>query len=111
MHFVYDRIASGRMLKCLVITDDATHEAVAIVPEHTMGGDHLIRVLDGICAQRRKPTVIRSDNVLHREVKSATDNRSPGAAFLHSAMITSLLQAFLPPVKGVLSPIVNTGSA
>lgn len=60
--FVYDRIASGRMLKCLVITDDATHEAVAMVPEHTMGGDHLIRVLDGICSRRGKPSVIRSDN-------------------------------------------------
>ena len=60
--FVYDRVASGRMLKCLVITDDATHEAVAVVPEHTMGGDHLIRVLDGICSRRGKPSVIRSDN-------------------------------------------------
>lgn len=62
MDFVYDRIASGRMLKCLVVLDDATHESVAIVPEHTMGGDHLIRVLEGICAQRGKPAVIRSDN-------------------------------------------------
>jgi transposase InsO family protein len=62
MDFVHDRIASGRTLKCLVVIDDATHESVAIVPEHTMGGDHLIRVLDGICAQRGKPTVIRSDN-------------------------------------------------
>ncbi len=29
--FVFDRVASGRTLKCLVIVDDATHEAVAIV--------------------------------------------------------------------------------
>lgn len=62
MDFVFDRIASGRTLKCLVIVDDATHEAVAIVPEHTIGGDHLTRILDGICAQRGKPVVIRSDN-------------------------------------------------
>jgi putative transposase len=27
MDFVFDRIASGRTLKCLVIVDDATHEA------------------------------------------------------------------------------------
>ena len=33
--FVFDRIASGRTLKCLVIVDDATHEAVPIVVEHT----------------------------------------------------------------------------
>jgi putative transposase len=43
--FVFDRIASGRTLKCLAIVDDATHEAVAIVPEHTIGGDHLTRIL------------------------------------------------------------------
>jgi transposase InsO family protein len=62
MDFVFDRIGSGRTLKILVITDDATHEAVAIVPEHTIGGDHLTRILDGICSQRGKPAVIRSDN-------------------------------------------------
>ena len=62
MDFVFDRVASGRTLKCLVIVDDATHEAVAIVPEHTIGGEHLTRILDGICAQRGKPAVIRSDN-------------------------------------------------
>jgi len=27
------------MLKLLVIIDDATHESVAIVPEHTIGGE------------------------------------------------------------------------
>jgi len=62
MDFVFDRIASGRTLKCLAIVDDGTHEAVAIVPEHTMGGDHLTRVLDGICSQRGKPALIRTDN-------------------------------------------------
>jgi len=62
MDFVFDRIGSGRTLKILVITDDATHEAVATVPEHTIGGDHLTRILDGICSQRGKPAVIRSDN-------------------------------------------------
>jgi transposase InsO family protein len=60
--FVFDRVASGRTLKCLAIVDDATHEAVAIVPEHTIGGDHLTRLLDGICSQRGKPALIRSDN-------------------------------------------------
>jgi transposase InsO family protein len=62
MDFVFDRIGSGRTLKILVITDDATHESVAIVPEHSIGGDHLNRILDGICSQRGKPAVIRTDN-------------------------------------------------
>lgn len=62
MDFVFDRIASGRTLKCLAVVDDGTHEAVAIVPEHAMSGDHLTRVLDGICSQRGKPAMIRTDN-------------------------------------------------
>ena len=62
MDFVFDRIASGRALKCLVVVDDATHESVAVVPEHSIGGSYLTRILDGICAQRGKPAVIRSDN-------------------------------------------------
>lgn len=62
MDFVFDRVASGRMIKCLVVVDDATHEAVAVVPEHTIGGDHLVRILDGICSMRGKPAVIRTDN-------------------------------------------------
>jgi transposase InsO family protein len=31
MDFVFDRISTGRSLKCLTIVDDATHESVAIV--------------------------------------------------------------------------------
>ena len=55
MDFVFDRIASGRTIKCLVIVDDATHEAVAVVAEHTIGGDHMARVLDEICSLRGEP--------------------------------------------------------
>lgn len=62
MDFLFDREASGRSIKCLVIVDDATHESVAIVAEHAIGGDHLTRILDGICAQRGTPAVIRTDN-------------------------------------------------
>jgi transposase InsO family protein len=62
MDFVFDRVASGRSLKCLVIVDYATHESVAIVPEHSIGGTHLTRLLDEICAQRGRPAVVRTDN-------------------------------------------------
>jgi putative transposase len=60
--FVFDRIASGRTLKCLTIVDDGTHEAVAVTAEHTIGGDHLTRILDQICSLRGRPGLIRSDN-------------------------------------------------
>lgn len=62
MDFVFDRIASGRSVKCLVVVDDGTHESVAIVPEHAIGGNHLTRILDGICSKRGTPAVIRTDN-------------------------------------------------
>ena len=62
MDFMFDREASGRSIKCLVIVDDATHESVAIVADHAIGGDHLTRILYGICAQRGTPAVIRTDN-------------------------------------------------
>jgi transposase InsO family protein len=62
MDFVFDRVASGRVIKMLVIVDDATHEAVAVIPEHAIGGDHLVRILDQVCALRGRPAVIRSDN-------------------------------------------------
>lgn len=71
--FVFDRVSSGRALKCLVIVDDATHEAIAVMVEHCMGGNHLTRILDGICSQRGRPAVIRSDN---------------GAEFCGKAMLT-----------------------
>jgi putative transposase len=62
MDFVFDRVATGRTIKSLVIVDDATHECVAIVAEHSIGGTHLTRILDEVCATRGKPAVIRTDN-------------------------------------------------
>ena len=38
MDFVFDRTAEGRVIKCLTIVDDATHEAVAIEVERAISG-------------------------------------------------------------------------
>jgi putative transposase len=62
MDFVFDRVAGGRAIKCLAIVDDATHEAVAVIPEHNISGQHVVRVLDQICVQRGHPKVLRTDN-------------------------------------------------
>lgn len=62
MDFIFDRIASGRTLKCLAIVDDATHESVAVIPEHAIGGQQLVRILDRLQIERGLPRVIRSDN-------------------------------------------------
>jgi putative transposase len=62
MDFVFDRSVEGRAIKCLTIVDDATHESVAIVPEHSISGMHVMRILDDLAATRGIPQVIRTDN-------------------------------------------------
>lgn len=62
MDFVFDRTAEGRVLKCLTIVDDATHEAVAIEVERAISGLMLTRVLDRLALTRGLPKIIRTDN-------------------------------------------------
>jgi transposase InsO family protein len=49
--FVFDRTADGRVLKCLTIVDDATTEAVAVVPARALGGLPVTRVLDRLAVE------------------------------------------------------------
>lgn len=62
MDFVFDRTAEGRVIKCLTIVDDATHEAVAIEVERAISGIGVTRVLDRLALSRGLPQVIRTDN-------------------------------------------------
>jgi transposase InsO family protein len=62
MDFVFDRTAEGRVIKCLTIVDDATHEAVAIEVERAISGLGVTRVLDRLALSRGLPQVIRTDN-------------------------------------------------
>ena len=50
--FVFDRTAEGRAVKCLTIVDDATTEAVAIVPARALGGVPVTRALDHLADER-----------------------------------------------------------
>ena len=71
--FVFDRTAEGRVLKCLTIVDDATTEAVAVVPARALGGLSVTRALDQLAITRGLPQVLRTDN---------------GAEFCGRAMLT-----------------------
>jgi putative transposase len=62
--FVFDRTAEGRVLKCLTIVDDATTEAVAVVPARALGGLPVTRVLDALAVTRGLPQMLRTDNGL-----------------------------------------------
>ena len=68
MDFVFDRSAEGRVIKCLTIVDDATHESVAIMPERAIGGLELTRILDGLAVSRGLPRVIRTDTARNSAV-------------------------------------------
>ncbi len=62
MDFVFDRTAEGRSIKNLTVVNDATHEAVAIVPERALGGNQLVRILEQLSTTRGLPKAIRTDN-------------------------------------------------
>ena len=62
MDFVFERIAEGRVIKCLTIVDDATHEAGAIGVERVISGKGVVRRLDRLAVQRGLPQMIRTDN-------------------------------------------------
>lgn len=62
MDFVFDRTAEGRVLKCLTVVDDATHEAVVIEAERAISGLGVTRVMDRLALSRGLPRVMRSDN-------------------------------------------------
>jgi len=62
MDFVFDRSADGRVIKCLAIVDDATHEPVLLRPERAISGVMVARLLDELAITRGLPKVIRTDN-------------------------------------------------
>ena len=57
---VFDRTADGRVMKCLTIVDDATREAVAIVPARAFGGLPVTRALDRLAITRGLPQILRT---------------------------------------------------
>jgi hypothetical protein len=46
MDLLLDRVDTGRTIKSLLIAKDATHECVAIIAEHSIGGMRLMRILE-----------------------------------------------------------------
>src|SRR5438045_4472664 len=70
--FVFDRTAEGQVLKCLTIIDDATTEAVAVVPARGLGGLPVTRVLDALAVTRGLPQILRTDNGLPQKSRRQT---------------------------------------
>jgi transposase InsO family protein len=62
MDFVFDRTAEGRVVKCLTVINDVTHEAVVIEVERAISSMGVTRVLDRLAVSRDLPKTIRTDN-------------------------------------------------
>ena len=62
MDFIFDRLLTGRQLKCLTIVDHCTREAPALHADHSIRGKDVVQVLETLRRSGRKPTVIVTDN-------------------------------------------------
>jgi putative transposase len=62
LDFVSDTLAWGRRIRCLTIVDCYTREAPAIEVDTSLPGARVVRVLEGIAAQRGLPESLLMDN-------------------------------------------------
>ena len=60
--FVFDACANGQQLKCLVVTDEWTHEALAIDVQGSIRSRRVIEVLAKLVSEHGAPRYLRSDN-------------------------------------------------
>ena len=66
--FVFDRCANGQQLKCLTVTDEFTKEGLAIDVDGRIRSPRVIEVLSRLVSERGAPILLRSNNVLRREM-------------------------------------------
>jgi putative transposase len=60
--FVFDARANGQSLKCLVVTDEWTHAALAIDVQGSLRSRRVIEVLFQLVSEHGAPRYLRSDN-------------------------------------------------
>ena len=62
LDFIYDRLISGRQIRCLAIVDEYTRENLCLKLGHSISGEDVITELNELIKKRGIPTCIRSDN-------------------------------------------------
>lgn len=62
MDFVSDALWTGRRFRSLVIVDSFTKESPAILPEFSISGERIVRLLDELALRHGLPEAIVSDN-------------------------------------------------
>lgn len=79
MDFVHDRLASGRVFKCLNVVDECSRECLAIEVDFGISGERVIRVLNRLVELRGKPFAIRSDKARNSRATRSTRGRTAQA--------------------------------
>jgi transposase InsO family protein len=67
LDFVHDQLVTGRRFRVLNIVDDVTRECLRAVVDTSISGRRVVRELADLIAERGRPKMIVSDNVLCRE--------------------------------------------
>jgi putative transposase len=67
MDFVSDALFDGRRIRALTLVDNHTREALAVVVDGGIRGEHVAEAVERVAASRGPPRLIRVDNVLDRE--------------------------------------------
>lgn len=62
MDFLQDALAKGRRIRLLTVEDNYTREALAVEVDHSLPGRRVVRVLEQLRQQGRKPEWIVCDN-------------------------------------------------
>ena len=62
MDFVSDSLSNGRIIKCLTVADDFSHECVDIAVDFGISGQFVTRLLDQAAIFRGYPIAVRTDN-------------------------------------------------
>lgn len=62
MDFVSDALFDGRRLRTLTVMDNYTRECLAIHVDASIRGEHVVEVMETLCAQRGAPVCISVDN-------------------------------------------------
>jgi putative transposase len=71
LDFVLDKLTDGRRFRILAVVDDCTRACLALAADTSLSGIRVGRELDRLVADRGRPKLIFSDNVLCREILAA----------------------------------------
>ena len=108
LDFIHDQLTDGRRFRILAVVDDCTRECLAVIADTSISGRRVARELDDIIRQWGWPNIIVSDNVLSRDARALV--WAAGLIRWRDAGDQHRFTKWLPPQKGSLSAIANTGS-